>query len=185
MIAVAAFLVFFVYCSFFEWVLHRQLMHTETFFRYPYRAHQEEHHTIFKADSTYFIQNEADREHLTFAWWNAPVLMALNAPLVWGAYYVTGTWSAVAGAVAAMASYYALYEYLHLCMHTPSGRWFEKTSFFQFVQMHHRVHHVYYKKNLNVVVPIADFLFRTRVALPSPDLFEKLEEVRLKKLEAA
>jgi hypothetical protein len=30
----------------------------------------------------------------------------------------------------ALAIYYGLYEYLHWCMHTPAGRWIERTACF-------------------------------------------------------
>ena len=84
-----------------------------------------------------------------------------------------------------MIAYYALYEYLHYCMHLPKNRRFERTRFFQFVQTHHRLHHLYYMRNLNVVVPIADFVLRTRIPLSRADLFDKLERTRVNRLRQA
>src|SRR5207249_4910658 len=78
--------------------------------------------------------------------------------------------------------YYALYEYLHFCMHVPANRPFERTRFFKFVQTHHRLHHVHYMKNLNVVIPIADFILGSRIGLNDSNLFQKLEMVRLKRI---
>ena len=40
-------------------------------------------------------------------------------------------------------------------------------------------------KNLNVVIPIADCILRSRVALTDPGVFEKLERVRQKRLDRA
>jgi hypothetical protein len=184
-VALAAFAVGFVYSSFFEWALHRYLMHSDHLLKYPFRAHQLEHHHIYKADSTYFLgpdHTKKDEEHLTFAWWNAPLLFALHAPLFAAGWFIAG-WPAAAGLAASMAFYYAMYEYLHYCMHVPGNRAFERTRMFDFIQLHHRLHHVYYLKNLNVVFPIADFALGTRVALRDPNLFEKLEQARLNKLE--
>jgi hypothetical protein len=176
----------FVYCSFFEWTLHRFIMHDDRLMKYAYRAHQMEHHEIFKADSTYFMQNDphtnADFKHVTFAWWNAPLLFAIHTPLFAALYFFVGGWAAVVGALGAMISYYALYEYLHFCMHVPANRAFERTKFFQFVQNHHRLHHVFYLKNLNVVVPIADVVLGTRVRQEDPLFYEKLEKARERKL---
>lgn len=180
-----AFAISFVYCSFFEWTLHKYIMHNDRFMKYAYRAHQLEHHDIFKADSTYFIADDGDLDHVTFAWWNAPLLFGLHSPILAVVFFWAGGPVAAVAALAAMVSYYGLYEYLHFCMHVPRERWLEKTFFFQFVQEHHRLHHVYYLKNLNVVVPIADFVFGSRVKMPEPDFFEKIEQARLRKLERA
>lgn len=185
LIFTAAFAAAFVYCSFFEWTLHKYIMHMDHLLKYPHRAHQLEHHEIFKADGTYFIQDPKDLNNVTFAWWNAPLLIALHSPLFAGAYFFLGGLPALLGMFTAMAGYYALYEYLHFCMHVPGNRSFERTRFFKFVQEHHRLHHVYYMKNLNVVIPIADFILGTRVPLKDAKLFEKLEQVRLRKLNRA
>ena len=185
LIGAAAFAGGFVYCSFFEWALHRYIMHSERFLKYSFRTHQLQHHGVFRADASYFLGEEHDEdamEHVTFAWWNAPLLFSLNAPICVLLYFFAGGWASVVGFAAAMGSYYALYEYFHYCMHLPKDRFFERTRFFKFVQLHHRLHHVHYMKNLNVVIPIADFILRTRIALKDQNLFEKLERVRQERL---
>ena len=185
LIGTLAFAISFVYCSFFEWTLHKYIMHNDRFMKYPYQAHQLEHHDIFKADATYFVKDEKDLDHVTFAWWNAPLLFGLHLPILTVVFLWVGGPVAAISALAALVSYYALYEYLHYCMHVPGDRWLERTRFFHFVQLHHRLHHVFYLKNLNVVVPIADFVLRTRVKMPESDFFEKIERARLRKLERA
>lgn len=173
-----SFVVFFLYSSLFEWALHLYLMHSDKIMKYPHRAHQLEHHEIYKADATYEIQPDGDYNNLTFAWWNAPLLIALHTPL-WLALYFTVGVAGVLGALAAMAAYYGVYEYLHFCMHVPTGRFFERTAFFKYANNHHRLHHVYFKKNLNVVFPFADLMLGTMVRLKDqPGIFEKLEETR-------
>ena len=175
-----SFAVGIVYSSFFEWALHRFLMHSTRFMKYPHRAHQIEHHGIFRADETYFLPGDLhtkeDEKHLTFAWWNAPLLFLCNAPIFLLAGWLFGP-LAFLGSSLAMAAYYSLYEYLHFCMHVPADRWLERTRFFQFIQAHHRMHHVYFRKNLNVVLPIADTILRSRVP-EDKDLYAKLEQVR-------
>lgn len=195
LIAAAVFVATFVYSSFFEWVLHRYIMHDDRFMRYPHRAHQLEHHDIFKADATYCLSKELhDKEaehHLTFAWWNAPLLVGIHLPLFAAiavpAYFFGGGWIAAGAALFAalcgMGSYYALYEYVHFCMHVPGERAFERTKFFNFINNHHRLHHIHYKKNLNVVIPIADLCLGTFVKLEDPELFNKLEAVRRRRSE--
>ena len=178
-----------VYSSFFEWVLHKYLMHSDRFMKYPHRAHQLEHHGIFRADATYFltegIHSKEDETHLTFAWWNAPLLIGLHAPIGVAIFLWAGGWPAVLGSALGMIGYYAMYEYIHYCMHVLKGRPFERTRFFQFIQTHHRLHHVYFQKNLNVVLPIADTILGTRITLKDAALFERLEGVRQKRIERA
>jgi hypothetical protein len=178
-----AFAAAFAYSSFFEWALHKFVMHSARLLRYPHRAHELEHHALFRADATYFLPGglhpESDAHHLTFAWWNAPLLIALHLPL-FALVYLLGGLGAVGGALLAMTAYYALYEYLHYAMHVPRGRWFERTRLFAFIQAHHRVHHLSYQRNLNVVLPLADLVLGTRLR-PWPGLFEKLERRRLER----
>src|SRR5205814_6482138 len=102
---------------------------------------------------------------VTMAWWNGPVLVLLNAPFPLTVAWLTGSWWVLAGAVPAFACYYGAYEYLHWCMHVPRGRWFQRTRVFRWIDRHHRIHHLVPSRNLNVVLPIADFILRTRIAV--------------------
>ena len=56
----------------------------------------------------------------------------------------------------------------------------QRSRLFRAIQEHHRYHHVYYMKNLNVVLPLADFVLRTR-GVAGPSLYDRLESVRLKR----
>lgn len=136
-------------------------MHRPLVWDYPYRAHALQHHQIFKADETYRIQRKEDEHNVTFAWWNAPLLIGLNAPVMLLAQWLTGVNVIFAG-LAAMGFYYFLYEYLHWCMHVPRSRWFEKTWAFRWINSHHLGHHRRMYTNFNVVLPLADFVLRTR-----------------------
>jgi hypothetical protein len=60
-IAVGA-LVGVVAASFFEWTLHRFVMHRPLGpFTYPFRSHALVHHQIFRADESYHLINEEDK----------------------------------------------------------------------------------------------------------------------------
>jgi hypothetical protein len=70
------FLILFVsgilYASVLEWLLHRYVMHRPVgSFRYPFRTHTMVHHRTFKADHTYHLIDEKDREIIPMAWWNS------------------------------------------------------------------------------------------------------------------
>lgn len=156
-----AFGVGIVYASLFEWLLHKFVMHKPwKFFRYPFRAHAVTHHGKFKADATYHLQDERDKQTVPMAWWNAPVMWLLHVPPVLALQWVLGApifW----GAMVALVLYYAAYEYLHWCMHIPRKRNIERAGFFFRLNGHHLLHHRYMGKNLNVVLPLWDLVFGT------------------------
>jgi hypothetical protein len=158
-----------VYASFFEWVLHRYIMHRPVpGFHYPFERHALVHHRIFKADPSYHLRREEDKHTIPMAWWNGPVLILVGAvPLVILAWRL-GHWALLGGAIPACAGYYAAYEYLHWCMHLPRKRYVERSGIFFRLNGHHLLHHRYLGRNFNVVLPLADLclgtlLLRSRV----------------------
>jgi len=154
-----------VYGSFFEWALHRFIMHRPLpFLTSPFKAHALVHHGTFGSGPTYHLTVKENRHVVTMAWWHAPVLFVTNAPVGILAAWLIGSWWIVPGFMAAMFAYYGLYEYLHWCMHVPGPRRFQSTALFRWIDRHHRLHHLQPMRNLNVVLPIADFILRTRLS---------------------
>lgn len=152
----------FAFASFFEWCLHRYVMHRPVGkFRYAFEAHAVVHHHVFKADHTYHLINEKDKEKIPMEWWNGPILISFAAlPLI-----ILGllfsSWPVAVGGVLACCSYYSLYEYIHWCMHLPKNRRVEKPWLFRRLNGHHLLHHRYMHKNFNVVFPLADMILGT------------------------
>ncbi len=151
-----------VFASFFEWTLHKYIMHRPLWkFRYPFQAHAVVHHKTFKADHTYHLIDEKDKETIPMAWWNGPVLVAIGvipfALLSWG----IGEWGFTLGGFLSFAFYYCFYEYIHWCMHLPKSRRVEKPWWFRRLNGHHLLHHRYMHKNFNVVLPLADLCLGT------------------------
>jgi hypothetical protein len=151
-----------VFASFFEWYLHRFLMHQPIKgFRYPFDRHALIHHRIFRADETYHLINEGDKHTIPMAWWNGPVLiLACSVPFAAISFF-TGHWGLVAGAFLSFVGYYSSYEYLHWCMHLPRRRNVERSGIFFRLNGHHLLHHRYMHRNFNVVFPLADLCFGT------------------------
>lgn len=170
----ASFSVGVVTASFFEWTLHRYLMHRPFGkFDYAFRAHAQVHHNTFKADHTYHLINEQDKETIPMAWWNGPVLILCNMLPVLPVAYWIGHWAVAVGALAAFVLYYCAYEYMHWCMHLPKARKVEKFWIFYRLNGHHLLHHRYMHKNFNVVLPLADLvlgtlLLRSKIKFPQP-----------------
>jgi hypothetical protein len=151
-----------VYASFFEWILHRYIMHRPFGkFRYPYEHHALIHHRVFRADHTYHLINEKDAKTIPMAWWNGPVLIAVGLiPFVLTA-YLSSRWGLLCGAGVACMAYYGAYEYMHWCMHLPKRRQVERSGIFFRLNGHHLLHHRYMGKNFNVVLPLADLCLGT------------------------
>lgn len=161
-----------IYASFFEWLLHRYVMHRPILgFDYSFKAHAIVHHHTFKADHTYHLINEKDKETIPMAWWNGPVIILVNLiPVSLVAWWV-GTWVVILGALTAFSLYFVAYEYMHWCMHLPKARRVEKSWVFHRLNGHHLLHHRYMHKNFNVVMPLADLclgtlLLRSKIKFP-------------------
>jgi hypothetical protein len=151
-----------VYASFFEWLLHKHLMHRPLWgFRYPFHAHAVVHHQVFRADATYHLMRESDKETIPMAWWNGPALVLISALPFLVISFWFGQWGITVGAAAAVAAYYAVYERIHWCMHLPKARRLEQSWIFRRLNGHHLLHHRYMHKNFNVVLPLADLCLGT------------------------
>lgn len=151
-----------VFASFFEWVLHRYVMHRPVGpFRYPFERHALVHHRIFKADESYHLIEERDKHTIPMAWWNGPALVLVcELPFLVVA-ALSGKWGLAAGAMVAFVGYYGAYEYLHWCMHLPRRRIVERSGIFFRLNGHHLLHHRYMHTNFNVVLPLADWCLGT------------------------
>jgi Fatty acid hydroxylase len=151
-----------VFSSFFEWAWHRYIMHRKFWkFTYPFDRHTLVHHHIFKADNTYHLHREEDKETVPMAWWNGPALIGMaQIPFVLAALNFGGI-ALVCGSLLATCLYYLAYEYLHWCMHIPQKRKVERNGLFFRLNGHHLLHHRYMNKNFNVVLPVFDLLFGT------------------------
>ncbi len=158
----SSFVVAVIVGSFFEWALHRFVMHRPVGrFTYAYKAHALVHHKVFKSDESYHLLDEKHKATIPMAWWNGPVLvMVFVLPFI-GAALLLSSWGVVLGALAAVSAYFAAYEYMHWCMHLPKARRIERSWIFRRLNGHHLLHHRYMRKNFNVVFPLADLCLGT------------------------
>ena len=151
-----------VVASFFEWTLHRFLMHKRMrAFLYPFEKHALVHHHVFKGDAMYHLIHAEDRKTIPKAWWNGPVLVSVVLLPFLAASFFMHRWGFLSGAALACMVYFTAYEYMHWCMHLPKGRHMERSGIFYRLNGHHLLHHRYMNKNFNVVLPLADLLLGT------------------------
>ena len=149
--------------SFFEWAIHRFVLHKPLrFFRYPFDTHAMVHHRIFRADHTYHVQSKAAEAKIPMTWWNGPALI-LAACLPFTAMAALTSGWLLLGAFVAACIYYTTYEYIHWCMHKPRRRVVERSGLFFLLNGHHLLHHRYMYNNFNVVLPLADLCLNTLI----------------------
>ena len=159
-----------VQASFFEWMFHRYWLHRPWLPEGCFTSHTLIHHQLCKFDDTFKVTEEEQHEALSFQWWGGPLLVAINCTP-----WLLAAWALAAAGVAlpyvaflvamgaTFASYYAGYEGTHYLMHKPLLPWLERSRFFRWIERHHRIHHVRMDRNLNVLLPIADFVLGTLV----------------------
>lgn len=160
---VVAFAATFLYGSFFEWTLHRYVMHRKTWPTFPFELHAMIHHRLFRHDETFHAQNDEMKKHVTFVPRDYVLLLLVNTPVFVAVELLTGL-PVLIGCWASVFVYLGLFDLLHWSFHVPKGRFFETWGWFRWLKQHHVLHHRYQNRNLNVVFPLADFVFRTRVS---------------------
>ncbi len=159
---IVAFIGWFVYGSFFEWIFHRELFHSPKWLRATFHAHAEVHHVVYGGDESYDLPSKEDshRERVSMDWFAGPLFVIVHLPAMFLIQYLTGVPNWVGGCLA-IGTYYTLYEVLHYMMHVPKDRWIERTRMFKFLNDHHRIHHRAPHQNLNVLIPLADLVLGT------------------------
>jgi sterol desaturase/sphingolipid hydroxylase (fatty acid hydroxylase superfamily) len=101
------------------------------------------------------------RRHVTFTPRDYLILLLINAPLFLAVEWLTALPIAL-GASLAVLAYLGIFDTLHWMFHVPQARFIERMWFFRALKQLHRLHHRYQTRNLNVVLPLADLVFRTR-----------------------
>jgi hypothetical protein len=154
------------YGSFFEWLLHRNIMHRKTWISYPFELHAMLHHKIFRHDETYHAQNEEMKGHVTFVPRDYILLLLVNTPVfltIELAFHIP----ILLGGWLGCLLYLAAFDLLHWSFHVPEQSRVWMWGWVRWLKEHHRLHHRYQNRNLNVVFPLADFVLGTRVSKES------------------
>jgi hypothetical protein len=161
--------------SFYEWAFHRYWLHRPWLPKECFTNHTLIHHQLCKFDDTFHVVDEEQHEALHFQWWGGPVLIVIGS-VPWVilalALHATGAklpyLAFLVAFTAGTAAYYAGYESMHYLMHKPKLPWLQRTWAFRFIERHHRIHHVRMNKNLNVLLPLADWVLGTLVTELEP-----------------
>lgn len=155
-------LIAFIYSSYFEWFVHRHIMHVKRFpLHDAFRGHTLVHHQIYKGDH-FEAQGPGRPKHVALRWYAFPSMIALHVPIfmcLQYAIHLPVLWPMTIGCTL----YFIGYEYTHYLMHVPKGHYVERYRWFRFIKEHHRLHHKYMLRNLNVFIPLGDISFGTLV----------------------
>jgi hypothetical protein len=169
-------LVAVVQSSVFEWVFHRYWLHRPWPPKDCFTSHTLVHHQVCKFHDTFHVVEEEQREALSFEWWAGPALIVINVvPCLLSAWGLAALGVALpyvpflVSFATTLALYYVGYESLHYLMHKSGLPLVEGIPYFRFIERHHRIHHIHMDRNLNVLLPIADFVLGTLVTeMPAP-----------------
>ncbi len=156
----------FVVNSFVEWGAHRFILHSDAILKFAYQLHDVQHHNYFKADETYKADPVAEEdkwrmEHIDFVPRDYLLFILVTSPIWLAAEFLAGVPLAFGGAMATLAGL-QLFNSMHHRYHVKGDSWFQRTWFFRFLCEHHRIHHAYKNRNLNVATfPLADLCLGT------------------------
>jgi len=157
--------VVFLLCNFFEWWVHRYVMHRprkDRGSRAIYTRHTLMHHQFFTDNEMRFADHRDWRVTVfppfalvTFIMMSAPV--ALLAGL---AFTANVGWLLIC----TTTGVYLTYEFMHFCCHVDDNWFVRNMPFVNTIRRHHRAHHnqsIMMERNMNLTFPIADALLGT------------------------
>ncbi len=157
--------VVFLFCNFFEWWLHRFVMHrpsSNPVARAVYNRHTLQHHQFFTDHEMRFADHRDYRVTFfppyalaTFTLMSIPAAIALGFVLSpnTGWLFITTT-----------TSVYLVYEFMHFCCHVEDNAFVRHMPFINTNRRHHTAHHdqsIMMERNMNLTFPIMDWVFGT------------------------
>ena len=157
--------VVFLLCNFFEWLLHRHVMHRpqkSAALRAIYRRHTLMHHQFF-TDTEMRFAGPRDWRVTFFPPYALVVFVLMSIP---GAAAVGWLFSPNCGwlLMCTTTGVYLTYEFMHFCCHVDDGWFVRHCPFVNTIRRHHAAHHaqsLMMERNMNLTFPIADWLFGT------------------------
>jgi hypothetical protein len=155
----------FIFCNFFEWWLHRYVMHRpwkNPIFRAVYNRHTLQHHQFFTGREMRFADHRDYRVTFFPPYALATfTLMSIPAAIVLGNLLTPNVgWLFIA----TTTSVYMLYEFMHFCCHVEENWFVRNMPFINSNRRHHTAHHdqsLMMDYNMNLTFPIMDWLFST------------------------
>lgn len=171
-----------VVISVLEHLVHRHLMHRRPLPPQVYRwfpvlsrylhAHATLHHTIYYRRFNFEPDPVGREVDMRLSLKTGALLYLSTIPLLSAMAWVDPI-CAASFSVAITAHMY-LWGQLHHEMHIPASRFIQSCTSYRLLARYHYLHHRYPRKNFNVVIPLADFLFGTLAQARQCDLREMI-----------
>src|ERR1700742_2976811 len=155
----------FLFCNFFEWWLHRSVMHrpsTNPVFRAVYNRHTLMHHQF----STEHEMRFADHLDYRVTFFPPYALAAFTLMSIPGALVLGFLFGANVGwlFITTTTSLYLTYEFMHYCCHVDDNAFVRWMPFVNTLRRHHTAHHaqsIMMERNMNLTFPVMDWAFGT------------------------
>ena len=157
--------VVFIAANFFEWFLHRYVMHRprkSKGLRAIYDRHTLMHHQFFTDEEMRFASTHDFRVTFFPPYALATFLcMSIPAALIAGWLFTANVGWLV---MATTTTMYLLYEFMHACCHVEENAFVRNMPFVNTIRRHHTAHHnqsIMMERNMNLTFPIMDCVFGT------------------------
>lgn len=157
--------VVFLFCNFFEWWLHRYVMHrpsTNPIGRAVYNRHTLQHHQFF-SDTEMRFAHHRDYRVTFFPTYALATFTLISIP---GAIVAGFLFGANVGwlFITTTTSVYLIYEFMHFCCHVGDNVIVRNMPLINTIRRHHTAHHdqsIMMERNMNLTFPIMDWAFGT------------------------
>lgn len=155
----------FIAANFFEWYLHKVIMHKpqkKIGLRAIYQRHTHNHHNFFTDNEMRF--RDSDDWRVTVFPPYALIVFVLISSI--GLVTLSFIFNSNVGwfFIFTTTSIYLLYEFMHFCCHVNENWFVRNCPLINTIRRHHTVHHnnqLMREINLNLTFPIADYFFGT------------------------
>ena len=155
----------FLFCNFFEWLLHKEVMHKPRNFpgaRAIYTRHTLQHHQFFTEKEMRFASSNDYR--VTFFPPYALIIFSIMGIIPGFALYYFVSSNVAWLCLISTTSMYLIYETMHYCCHIEDNFLVRNFPFINTLRRHHEAHHnqkIMITKNMNLTFPISDWFFNT------------------------
>ncbi len=155
----------FLFCNFFEWFLHKEIMHKPRNFpgaRAIYTRHTLQHHQFFTEKEMRFASSSDYR--VTF--FPPYALIVFSIMGIFPGLVLNYLFSSNVAWLFLMTTttMYLIYETMHFCCHIGDNFIVRNFPFINTLRRHHEAHHdqkIMITNNMNLTFPIADWFFKT------------------------
>lgn len=148
----------------FEWMVHRYILHRQTFPLQDIHHKHINHHLLFSEDT---MEMRSNRETYLVMMPLIAILAVLLfiSPLIACLYFSFG-FDCAGFVLALMILFFLSYEWLHYSYHLPVDSVIGGSKFLARLKQHHRRHHSWNnmkKYNFNVTIPLFDWILGTKI----------------------